>query len=73
MKNILANFLCGVIRLYQLFISPWLPKSCRYEPTCSHYAIEAIKKYGAIKGSFLATKRILRCNPFFKGGYDPVP
>lgn len=73
MKNVLANFLCGIIRFYQLFVSPWLPKSCRYEPTCSHYAIEAIKKYGALKGSFLAAKRILRCNPFFKGGYDPVP
>lgn len=73
MKNIVSNFLCGMIRLYQLFISPWLPKSCRYEPTCSHYAIEAIKKYGAVKGSFLSAKRILRCNPFFKGGYDPVP
>lgn len=49
------------------------PSCCRYRPTCSQYALEVIKKYGSIKGSFLAIKRILKCNPFFKGGYDPVP
>ena len=49
------------------------PPRCRYIPTCSQYALEAVEKYGAVKGTFLATKRILRCNPFHKGGYDPVP
>lgn len=53
--------------------SPPLSPRCRYIPTCSQYALEAVEKYGAVKGTFLATKRILRCNPFHKGGYDPVP
>lgn len=61
------------VRGYQRFISPLLPPSCIYEPTCSQYAIEAINKYGAAKGSWLAAKRILRCHPFHQGGYDPVP
>lgn len=73
MRNILANFFCILIRVYQICISPWFPKSCRYEPSCSNYAIMAIQKYGALKGFWLATKRILRCNPFHAGGYDPVP
>lgn len=63
----------GAVRFYQQAISPYLPPSCRYVPTCSTYAIQAIEKYGAAKGSYLAAKRILRCNPFHKGGYDPVP
>lgn len=63
----------GAVRFYQQAISPYLPPSCRYIPTCSTYAIQAIEKYGAAKGSYLAAKRILRCNPFHKGGYDPVP
>ncbi len=61
------------IRFYQREISPLCPPRCRYIPTCSEYALEAVEKYGAVKGTFLATKRILRCNPFHKGGYDPVP
>ena len=65
--------LMGAVRFYQQAISPYLPPSCRYVPTCSTYAIQAIEKYGAAKGSYLAAKRILRCNPFHKGGYDPVP
>ena len=65
--------LMGAVRFYQQAISPYLPPSCRYIPTCSTYAIQAIEKYGAVKGSYLAAKRILRCNPFHKGGYDPVP
>ncbi|MBN1155088.1 membrane protein insertion efficiency factor YidD [candidate division KSB1 bacterium] len=61
-----------VIKFYQLFISPFFPPSCRFYPTCSNYAIEAFKKYGAFKGLLLSTWRILRCNPFNKGGYDPL-
>ena len=63
----------AAIRFYQKGISPHYPPRCRYIPTCSEYALEAVEKYGAVKGTFLATKRILRCNPFHKGGYDPVP
>lgn len=63
----------GLIRLYQLAISPLLPASCRYTPTCSQYSIEAIKKYGPIKGGYLAIRRILRCNPWGGHGHDPVP
>ena len=63
----------AAIRFYQREISPLCPPRCRSIPTCSEYALEAVEKYGAVKGTFLATKRILRCNPFHKGGYDPVP
>lgn len=62
-----------LIRFYQLAISPLFPASCRFYPTCSNYSIEAINKHGAIKGIFLGIKRILKCHPFHKGGYDPVP
>ena len=63
-----------LIRLYQKYISPGLPRRCRFSPTCSQYALEAIEKYGAVKGGWLAFKRLLRCNPFYKGDYfDPVP
>lgn len=62
-----------LIRFYQKFISPLLPPSCIYTPTCSQYAIEAVQKYGVIKGGWLATKRILRCHPWHEGGHDPVP
>ncbi|MDD3485031.1 MAG: membrane protein insertion efficiency factor YidD [Atopobiaceae bacterium] len=62
-----------MVRGYQRFISPLLPDSCIYYPTCSQYAIEAVSKYGAMRGGWLAFRRILRCNPFHKGGYDPVP
>lgn len=63
----------GLIRGYQIFISPLLGPRCRFTPTCSQYALEAIEKYGAWKGSFLAIKRICRCHPWNPGGYDPVP
>ncbi len=69
MKRILIR----LIQWYKKYISPCLPPMCRYTPTCSSYAIEAIERFGLLKGGFLAFKRILRCNPFFKGGYDPVP
>ncbi|MCQ2596511.1 MAG: membrane protein insertion efficiency factor YidD [Treponema sp.] len=62
-----------LIRFYQICISPWFPPCCRYTPSCSAYALEAIRKYGPIKGLYLAIRRILRCNPFHEGGYDPVP
>jgi putative membrane protein insertion efficiency factor len=61
------------IKVYQIFISPLFPPSCRYTPTCSQYAIEAIDKHGFVKGSYLAGRRLLRCHPFHAGGYDPVP
>ena len=62
-----------LIRGYQKFISPLFPPSCRYYPTCSNYSVQAIQKHGAIKGSLMGIARILRCHPFVKGGYDPVP
>jgi putative membrane protein insertion efficiency factor len=61
-----------LIRFYQSFISPFFPPSCRYEPTCSVYAYEAVQKYGVCRGMLMAVKRILRCHPFHPGGYDPV-
>ena len=69
----MKKFVPSAIRFYQRQISPLSPPRCRYIPTCSEYALEAVEKYGAVKGSWLAAKRILRCNPFHKGGYDPVP
>ena len=63
----------ALIRFYRRFISPALPPSCRFQPTCSEYADEAIARYGIIKGGRLAAWRILRCNPFGRGGYDPIP
>ena len=69
MKTILIVF----IKFYRTVISPLFPDSCRFYPSCSQYAIEAIGKFGAIKGMALAMYRILRCNPFCRGGYDPVP
>ncbi|MBK8984422.1 MAG: membrane protein insertion efficiency factor YidD [Ignavibacteria bacterium] len=62
-----------IIRFYKLFISPLLPDSCRFEPSCSEYSIEAFRVHGFFKGSYLTVRRILRCNPFCKCGYDPVP
>ena len=62
-----------LIRFYRAFVSPMLPPSCRFQPTCSEYGYEAVAKYGIIRGGRLAVWRILRCNPFGRGGYDPVP
>lgn len=61
-----------LLRFYKSAISPYLGNNCRFTPTCSEYAMEAIQRYGACKGSWMALKRLLRCNPFCKGGYDPV-
>lgn len=63
----------GLIRLYQRFISPAFPPSCRFTPTCSEYTAEAIQKYGIGKGTWLGVKRVGRCHPYNKGGFDPVP
>ena len=69
----MKRFLILMIRFYKKYISPLKGRTCIYTPSCSSYAILAIQKYGALKGSYLAIKRILRCHPFHKGGYDPVP
>jgi putative membrane protein insertion efficiency factor len=61
------------IRGYQKFISPALPPSCRFTPSCSQYALEAVAKYGAVRGTWLAARRLVRCHPFNPGGYDPIP
>lgn len=72
-SKIISGAMLALIKFYQNCISPLLPPTCRYTPTCSQYAVEAIKKYGPLKGGWLALKRILRCHPFGGSGYDPVP
>lgn len=67
------RFCLAAIRGYQRYISPLLPDACIYIPTCSQYAVEAIEKYGVVKGCWLGVRRVLRCHPFHAGGYDPVP
>jgi len=70
----MKRFFLAAIRFYQRHISPGLPPRCRFYPTCSQYAVEAIEKYGPVKGLWLALRRFLRCHPFYKGSnYDPVP
>ena len=70
----MKKIMLSLIRFYQRNISPYTPPSCRFTPTCSAYAVQAITKYGALKGGWLTLKRLLRCNPFYKGDYyDPVP
>ena len=69
----MKRMLIGMIKFYRKYISPMKGTKCPYFPTCSQYGLEAIQKYGAVKGSLLALWRILRCNPFSKGGFDPVP
>lgn len=73
LSTILSKIMLGLIWFYRHCISPLTPAACRYTPTCSQYAIEAIKKYGPFKGGWLAFRRILRCNPWGGSGYDPVP
>lgn len=72
-KKSLIWLMVGLIKFYQAAISPYLPPSCRYTPTCSAYGIEAIRKHGPIKGGWLTIKRIASCNPWGGSGYDPVP
>ncbi|MBR2674543.1 MAG: membrane protein insertion efficiency factor YidD [Mogibacterium sp.] len=72
-KNIFQKILIIMVRVYQSGISPYLGAHCRYEPTCSAYFIEAVEKYGALRGSLMGIRRILRCHPGRPGGYDPVP
>ncbi|MDE6145877.1 MAG: membrane protein insertion efficiency factor YidD [Muribaculaceae bacterium] len=73
MRNLLSELLILPIRLYRVCISPLFPPSCRFTPTCSQYAIEALKLHGPLRGLFLAVRRILRCHPWGGSGYDPVP
>lgn len=72
-NDILTRTLVGIVKFYQKYISPLKPPTCRFVPTCSSYAITALKRFGPFKGLLLAVYRILRCNPFNPGGYDPVP
>ena len=69
----MRRFLILGVRAYQVSLGPLLPASCRYYPSCSAYAIEALERYGAARGTWLSVRRILRCHPFHPGGYDPVP
>lgn len=71
--NPLTRVMTGMIRLYQIALSPYFGRDCRFTPTCSHYAKEALELHGPLKGSWLAVKRIGRCHPWHPGGYDPVP
>ncbi|UTW55367.1 membrane protein insertion efficiency factor YidD [Kordiimonas sp. SCSIO 12610] len=72
-RSILTRVLVAFVRFYQLFLSPLLGSNCRYQPTCSHYAIEAMRVHGGLKGGWLAIRRIMRCHPWGGFGYDPVP
>lgn len=69
----MKRVITGLIRTYQRYISPLTGPSCRFHPTCSHYALEAVERFGVLKGGWLALRRIARCHPFNPGGYDPVP
>lgn len=69
----MKKILLFLVRGYQLLLSPVLPPTCRFTPTCSQYSLEAISKYGALKGSWLTIRRVIRCNPWNPGGFDPVP
>ncbi len=73
LKFIFSKLIIGLVRFYQLAISPWLGKSCRYSPTCSQYMIEAVNEWGPLKGFWLGLKRIGSCHPWGGDGYDPVP
>ena len=69
----LARILILIIKAYQYLLSPWVGNQCRFSPTCSHYACEALRKHGALRGSWMTLRRLLRCHPWHTGGHDPVP
>ncbi len=69
----MSQILILILRAYQAFVSPLLPGGCKFYPSCSHYAVEAVETHGALRGAWLAALRVLRCRPFAQGGYDPVP
>jgi hypothetical protein len=73
MKQAAKTVALSLLRAYKWALSPMLPPACRYVPTCSEYAMEAIDRFGVVRGSYMAMVRVLRCHPFVKGGYDPVP
>lgn len=73
MRAVPKRALLAAIRFYRRNVSPMFPPCCRFVPTCSQYALEAVQKYGAMRGGYLAVRRILKCHPFHPGGYDPVP
>jgi len=73
MQYLLTKFFVFLIKVYQYTLSPFIGRSCRYTPTCSHYSVEALEKYGPFKGGWMAAKRIASCNPWGGEGYDPVP
>jgi putative membrane protein insertion efficiency factor len=73
LRNALSAVLVGIVRLYQWTLSPWLGRDCRFDPTCSNYAITAIRRHGPVRGAWLAARRIGRCHPWGASGYDPVP
>lgn len=73
MRDIPRRLALGAIRVYQLTLSPYIGRQCRFHPTCSHYAAEAIEGFGVVRGSALALRRLTRCHPFHPGGFDPVP
>jgi putative membrane protein insertion efficiency factor len=72
-RGVLARVLIAFIRFYQLAISPWLGRACRFEPSCSRYAVACLESHGAARGSLLSVKRLCKCHPFHAGGYDPPP
>lgn len=72
-RRVLSAPLVLLVRLYQVTLGPFLGGQCRYHPTCSHYAVQALKEHGPVRGSLLTLRRIARCHPFARGGYDPVP
>ncbi len=73
LKSLATSLLIGLVRLYRLIISPLFPPVCRFQPTCSQYAMEAIARFGPLRGSWMALRRVSRCHPLHPGGYDPVP
>jgi putative membrane protein insertion efficiency factor len=70
---VIVRILIALVRFYQLAVSPWTPPACRFTPTCSAYALDALREHGALRGLWLATRRIVRCHPWGGFGYDPVP